>query len=399
MTIGNQALGREDSGSEGSGVAPDNWGSSWRMLARGVVFWIFVLGIAFWVGIMVTAFANDGVPDLYSVLSQIVGAVNASGEFVGWVAPALLASLIGLSFLMGFDPDSNRHSLVAMFPGLAVMIGSFLLVWMFVSLLASAFHPDEVNVELLGLVILAPVSAVFAASIGRLNFVPLATRMLRLKNDINRAESDIRLLSEEFGLDTDLKSVNSGPSLLKVWGRAVFFSIAGPAASVLLLASVGLPWPVVPALGATFAVLWGLVCASIGFMHLLWARRRMARRQGRPRWVAFYGISFWALAAGATTIAVPYPVAICGIGLDWTMALVLNLVFFASVLLSHPLRPARSLWPRYMRAQWSKTLDKMHAELEQLELRQLTMEEAQAKQQDDRSLIRLEIRLPRRRSR
>ena len=154
----------------------DSWGASAVLFGAGSLLWPLVFFLAFFARAAMLAAENSSMPHYGGAWQETIEIVAISGSYVGWVAPSLLALLVGLGFLVTPNADIDSQSVLRPLPFVAALIGGFMLAWTVLAVVVLSTHgptaTSEGGQQLWGLLFITPVSVVLALVLGRLDFRP-----------------------------------------------------------------------------------------------------------------------------------------------------------------------------------------------------------------------------------
>lgn len=178
----------------------ESWGASAILFGAGSLLWPLVFFLAFFARAGMLAAEESTAPHYGAAWRETIEVVAISGQYVGWVAPSLLALLVGLGFLITPNSDLDSQSVLRPLPYVAALIGGFMLAWSVLSVVVLSTHSptatSEGGQQLWGLLFLTPVSVMLALVLGRLDFRPVARRVALLKTSIIRAERERDILAD-----------------------------------------------------------------------------------------------------------------------------------------------------------------------------------------------------------
>lgn len=177
----------------------DSWGASAVLFGAGSLLWPLVFFLAFFARAAMLAAEESQKPHYGAAWRETIEVVAISGSYVGWVAPSLLALLVGLGFLVTPTADLDSQSVLRPLPYVAALIGGFMLAWTVLAVVVLSTHAptatSEGGQQLWGLLFITPVSVVLALVLGRLDFRPAARRAELLRQAIARSEREYEHLA------------------------------------------------------------------------------------------------------------------------------------------------------------------------------------------------------------
>lgn len=347
----------------------DSWGASAVLFAAGSLLWPLVFFLAFFARSAMLAAENSSTPHYGGAWRETIEVVAISGSYVGWVAPSLLALLVGLGFLVTPTADVDSLSVLRPLPFVAALIGGFMLAWTALSVVVLSTHgptaTSDGGQQLWGLLFITPVSIVLALVLGRLDFRPVAKRAELLRAAIGRLErehahlADVRLFYGDASVTAHAERSPWRRPLIVHGGVAVavffaFWLLHGEPVSAALLEGVYLL-----ALGALM-----FFVVSIIQRELIDARlAKLAGHEVRSKLEIFGGAilaivvaclliyNLWFVFSGIEPLVLPYLYAV---------------VFAGSVWFANPLTLRRSAWPAQVLRERERALARMRGKLAQL---------------------------------
>ncbi|KIP53365.1 hypothetical protein [Leucobacter komagatae] len=347
----------------------DSWGASAVLFGAGSLLWPLVFFLAFFARAAMLAAENSSVPHYGGAWQETIEIVAISGSYVGWVAPSLLALLVGLGFLVTPNADIDSQSVLRPLPFVAALIGGFMLAWTVLAVVVLSTHgptaTSEGGQQLWGLLFITPVSVVLALVLGRLDFRPVAKRAQLLQAAIERLEREHEHLADTGRFYGDPRVTEH--TVRSPWKRPLL--VQGCLAVVVFFAF----WllhdePVSTAvLEAIYvAAVGALVFLVISMIQLELIASRLAKLAGhevRSKLELVGGVilavgvgllvlyNLWFVLAEIRPIIVPIGYALGFIGAAW---------------IASPLTLRRSAWPAYVLRDRERTLARMRAKLAQL---------------------------------
>ncbi|KAM9861648.1 hypothetical protein ACI1US_02550 [Leucobacter sp. BZR 635] len=347
----------------------DSWGASVALFAAGSLLWPLVFFLAFFARSAMLAAESSSTPHYGGAWREIIEVVAISGNYVGWVAPSMLALLVGLGFLVTPTGDVDSQSVLRPLPFVAALIGGFMLAWTVLSVVVLSTHgptaTSDSGQQLWGLLFITPVSIVLALVLGRLDFRPVARRAELLITAIKRLEREHTRLADArlfYGDDSITEHSKRSPWLrpLIVHGAVAlavfiaFWLFHGEPVSAALLEAVYLF-----ALGALM-----FFVVSIIQRELIDARlAKLAGHEVRSKLevtgsvilaVAVGGLliyNLWFVFSGIRPIIVPILYAV---------------IFVAAVWIANPMTLRHSAWPAQVLRERERSLARMRGKLAQL---------------------------------
>lgn len=347
----------------------DSWGASAVLFAAGSLLWPLVFFLAFFARSAMLAAENSSTPHYGGAWRETIEVVAISGSYVGWVAPSLLALLVGLGFLVTPTADVDSLSVLRPLPFVAALIGGFMLAWTALSVVVLSTHgptaTSDGGQQLWGLLFITPVSIVLALVLGRLDFRPVAKRAELLRAAIGRLErehdhlANVRLF---YGDTSATAHTDRSPwrrPLIVQGGVAVavffaFWLLHGEPASAALLEGVYLL-----ALGALMFFVVSIIQRELVDARLA----KLAGHEVRSKIEIFGGAilavvvaclliyNLWFVFSGIEPLVLPYLYAV---------------VFAGSVWFANPLTLRRSAWPAQVLRERERALARMRGKLAQL---------------------------------
>lgn len=362
--------------SPGSAEAPalsDSWGASVVLFAAGSLLWPLVFFLAFFARAALLAAENSMKPHYNGAWRETIEVVAISGSYVGWVAPSLLALLVGLGFLVTPTADIDSLSVLRPLPFVAALIGGFMLAWTVLAVVVLSSHgptaASEGGQQLWGLLFMTPVSIVLSLVLGRLDFRPIAKRTELMRAAIARYEreyanlADPRVFYSDPGvLDHAKRSPWKRPLFIQGSVSIVVFVAfwrfhAEPLSTALLASSY------VAAVGAVIYLLVSLVQRELIDARL----SKLAGHELRSRLDTVGGV---VLAIGVGAL-IAYNLWYVFSGLRPLLApICYALVFLGAAWIANPLRLRRSAWPMQVLRERERALTRMRGKLVQLEAAQ-----------------------------
>ena len=349
----------------------DSWGASAILFGAGSLLWPLVFFLAFFARAAMLAAETSTVPHYGAAWQEVIEVVAISGSYVGWVAPSLLALLVGLGFLVTPNADLDSQSVLRPLPYVAALIGGFMLAWTAISVVVLTSHSptaaSEGGQQLWGLLFITPVSVVLALVLGRLDFRPVARRAQLLRAAIARSEREHQHLVDA-AVFYGREGKAAAHAARSLWRRP--FLVQGTLAVIVFFAF----WLVHDEPVST-ALLEAIYVAAVGLLiflvvslvqrELIEARvSRLAGHHVRSRLEIAGGM---ALAAG-TAILVLYNMWFVLAEIRPLYVPVLYAaVFVGATWLTNPLTLRRSPWPAEVLRERERSLARMRAKLAQLE--------------------------------
>lgn len=101
----------------------ESWGASAILFGAGSLLWPLVFFLAFFARAGMLAAEESTAPHYGAAWRETIEVVAISGQYVGWVAPSLLALLVGLGFLITPNSDLDSQSVLRPLPYVAALIG------------------------------------------------------------------------------------------------------------------------------------------------------------------------------------------------------------------------------------------------------------------------------------
>lgn len=347
----------------------DSWGASAILFGAGSLLWPLVFFLAFFARAAMLAADTSRVPHYDRAWQETVEVVAISGSYVGWVAPSMLALLVGLGFLVTPTGDADSQSVLRPLPFVAALIGGFMLAWTVLAVVVLSSHEptaaSDNGQQLWGLLFITPVSVVLALVLGRLDFRPLAKRIALLDAAIGRAEREYTHLANAplFYNDPAVTRHVARPP----WRRPLVYQ--GGVALIVLFAfwlihgeSFGtslLEAAYVAALGALVFLVVSLVQRELVDARLA----RLAGHELRSKLEVAGGVivalavsllvlyNLWFVFSGVTPVIAPLAYA----------ALVVLAAWWAN-----PVALRRSAWPAQVLRERERQLARMRGKLDQL---------------------------------
>ncbi len=347
----------------------DSWGASAVLFGAGSLLWPLVFFLAFFARAAMLAAEDSLAPHYGAAWQEVVEVVAISGSYVGWVAPSLLALLVGLGFLVTPNADLDSQSVLRPLPYVAALIGGFMLAWTVLAVVVLSTHgptaTSDGGQQLWGLLFLTPVSVILALVLGRLDFRPVARRVELLQQTIARAETEYAHLSNValFYGDTRVTSHTTRSP----WRRPLL--VQGCVAVVVFLAfwllhdepvsTAVLEACYVTAIGALVFLVVALIQRELIEARL----SRLGGHEMRSKLELVGGIilavgvalllayNLWFVLAEIRPIFVPASYAV---------------LFLAALWFSNPLTLRHSAWPAALLKERERSLVRMRAKLAQL---------------------------------
>lgn len=349
----------------------DSWGTSAVLFAVGSLLWPLVFFLAFFARAAMLAAEDSRVPHYGGAWAETVEVVAISGSYVGWVAPSMLALLVGLGFLVTPTADVDSQSVLRPLPYVAALIGGFMLAWTVLAVVVLATHgptaTSDGGQQLWGLLFITPVSIVLSLVLGRLDFRPIAKRAELLRAAIGRLEREHDHLADAarfYGDATVTAHARRSP-----WQRpaivqggmavAVFFTFwlvhSEPASAALLEAIY------IAMLGALM-----FFVVSIIQRELIDARlAKLAGHDVRSKLEIMGGVI---LTIGVSLLLIYNLWFVFSEITPAILPLLYAVIFIGAVWIANPMTLRRSAWPAQVLRERERSLAKMRARLAQLTL-------------------------------
>ncbi|KUF05829.1 hypothetical protein [Leucobacter sp. G161] len=347
----------------------DSWGASAALFGAGSLLWPFVFFLAFFARSAMLAAEDSRVPHYGGAWQETIEVVAISGNYVGWVAPSMLALLVGLGFLVTPNADLDSQSVLRPLPFVAALIGGFMLAWTVLSVIVLSTHgptaTSDGGQQLWGLLFITPISVVLALVLGRLDFRPVARRAELLRASIARSEREYHRLADTrlFYGDDSVTSHASRSTwkwpLVAQGGVAVivffaFWLVHGESLSTALLEAVYLA-----AVGALVFLVVSLIQRELIDARL----SKLAGHEVRSKLETIGGVilavgvgclvlyNLWFVFSGIRPVIIPLSYAA---------------LFLAAVWIANPFTLRRSAWPAQVLRERERSLARMRAKLAQL---------------------------------
>ncbi|MFD1203005.1 hypothetical protein ACFSWE_09400 [Leucobacter albus] len=347
----------------------DSWGASVALFAAGSLLWPLVFFLAFFARAGMLAADNNSLPHYGGAWNEIIEVVAISGSYVGWVAPSLLALLVGLGFLVTPTADVDSQSVLKPLPFVAALIGGFMLAWTVLSVVVLATHAptatSEGGQQLWGLMLMTPVAIVLSLVLGRLDFRPAARRAELLQRAVTKLEREHEHL-------VDAPRFYRGPAVVahaarSPWRRplvvhgcltvVVFFAFwlghGEPPSAALLEAGYLL------ALGALMFFVVAIIQRDLIDARLA----ALAGHEVRSKLETVGGVVLAVLVALLLVYNLWF--VLSGIRPPF-LPVLYAAAFLAAVWIANPLTLRRSAWPAQVLRERERALERMRARLAQL---------------------------------
>lgn len=355
--------------SSGTQAMSDSWGASVGLFAVGSLLWPLVFFLAFFARSAMLAAENSSMPHYGGAWRETIEVVAISGSYVGWVAPSLLALLVGLGFLVTPTADVDSQSVLRPLPFVAAFIGGFMLAWTVLAVVVLSTHgptaTSDGGQQLWGLLFITPVSIVLALVLGRLDFRPVAKRAELLQAAIGRLEREHAHLADArlfYGDPAVTSHAKRSP-----WKRPL--AVHGGVALVVCLAF----WllhdePLSAALleGSYLLALGALMFFVVSIIQRELIDARLAKLAGhevRSKLEIAGGIVL-AIIVGLLLV---YNLWFVFSGVEPAyLPVVYAVVFVAAVWIANPVTLRRSAWPAQVLRERERSLARMRAKLTQL---------------------------------
>ncbi|KAM9867034.1 hypothetical protein ACIFOC_00355 [Leucobacter aridicollis] len=347
----------------------DSWGASAVLFGAGALLWPLVFFLAFFARAAMLAAEDSQTPHYGAAWRETIEVVAISGSYVGWVAPSLLALLVGLGFLVTPTADLDSQSVLRPLPYVAALIGGFMLAWTVLAVVVLSTHgptaTSEGGQQLWGLLFLTPVSVVFALVLGRLDFRPVARRVELLRQAIARSEAEYTHLANAplfYGDPSVTAHTERSP-----WRRPLIVQ------GCLVLLVFFAFWllhdePVSTAIieACYVAAIGALVFLAVSIIQHELIEARLSKLAG-------YGVRSKLELVGGIMLAAGVA-CLLGYNLWFVLAEIRPLyvpaiyavLFLAALWFSNPLTLRRSAWPGALLRERERSLARMRGKLEQL---------------------------------